>query len=349
MSRWIRFANSVVVPFGGGLHNLEGKPLLQSFRRRRPLHRARWFDCPGLLRDPVGPLERQLPAVVFLPSLYFHHFGHLLTETAAWLSPLLRRKPWPNQPRDLLLGCWTDEAVSSLAEILDWDRDRIHRTQMLQGPIGIAEDWVPVPTMVNRDCVRPSLSRSVRRLLRRLYGSHVQDFTHSSTVEELRRAVSPKTRLYISRSRLPEGLRRIEREAELDQLLLDRGWSVIYPEQLPVNEQLRQLRQAQVIAGPLGSAFHLLFAFGALPRGPLLLTLGFPDELTADGPGLNFGLQFRYQQMVVEHFPLLALQDSALDPRQASRHLPLRFVIEPEEVAQRLEHHAAAFLADLPQ
>ena len=155
-----------------------------------------------------------------------------------------------------------------------------------------------------------------------------------------------RVRLYIS---LPDGLRRIEREAELDQLLLDRGWSVMYPEQLPVNEQLRQLRQAQVIAGPLGSAFHLLFAFGALPRGPLLLTLGFPDELTADGPGLNFGLQFRRQQMVVEHLPLLALQDPALDPSEAPRHLPLRFVIEPEAVAQRLEHHAAAFLADLPQ
>ena len=144
-------------------------------------------------------------------------------------------------------------------------------------------------------------------------------------------------------------MRRIAREAELDQLLLDRGWTVMYPEQLPVNEQLRQLRQSQVIAGPLGSAFHLLFAFGSLPAGPLLLTLGFPGELTTDGPGLNFGLQFRRQQMLVEHLPLLALQDPALDPSEVPRHLPLRFVIEPEAVAQRLEHHAAAFLADLPQ
>ena len=154
---------------------------------------------------------------------------------------------------------------------------------------------------------------------------------------------------YISRSRLPDGLRRIEREAELDQLLLNRGWTVIHPEQLSVNEQLRHLRQAQVIAGPLGSAFHLLFAFGSLPAGPLLLTLGFPGELTTDGPGLNFGLQFRRQQILVEHLPLLALQDPALDPSKVPRHLPLRFVIEPEAVAQRLEHHAAAFLADLPQ
>ena len=120
-------------------------------------------------------------------------------------------------------------------------------------------------------------------------------------LSEQHKTVSPsKSRLYISRSRLPHGLRKIERETELDQLLLDRGWTVMYPEQLPVNEQLRHLRQAQVIAGPLGSAFHLLFAFGSLPAGPLLLTLGSPGELTTDGPGLNFGLQFRRQQMV-EH------------------------------------------------
>ena len=77
-----------------------------------------------------------------------------------------------------------------------------------------------------------------------------------------------------------------------------------------------------------------------------LLTL-FPGELTAI-PGWNFGLQFRRQQMLVEHLPLLAL-DPALDPSEVPRHLPLRFVIEPEAVAQRSEHHAAAFLADLPQ
>ena len=239
--------------------------------------------------------------------------------------------------------------MDSLAELLHWDLDRINRTQTLQGPTVIAEAWVPVPTMVNRDVVGPRHCRSVRRLLRRLHGSRKRDFKHPSAVRAAQLSCCFKPPLYISRSRLPDGLRRIEREAELDQLLLNRGWTVIHPEQLPVHEQLRQLRQAQVIAGPLGSAFHLLFAFGSLPSGPLLLTLGFPDELTADGPGLNFGLQFRRQQMLVEHLPLLALQDPALDPSEVPRNLPLRFEIEPEAVAQRLEHHAAAFLADLPK
>ena len=110
------------------------------------------------------------------------HSHRLALATGAWLSPLLRQKPWPNQPRDLLLGCWTDEAVDTLAELLHWDLDRIHRTQTLRGATAIPEAWVPVPTMVNRDVVGPRHSRSVRRLLRRLHGSRKPDFMHSSAV-----------------------------------------------------------------------------------------------------------------------------------------------------------------------
>ena len=144
-------------------------------------------------------------------------------------------------------------------------------------------------------------------------------------------------------------MRIIEREVELDLLLEGLGWTVIHPETLSIKQQLRYLRKARVVAGPLGSAFHLLFPLGLLPDGPLLLTLGFPDELTADGPGLNFGLQFQSQQLRNHHLPLLALIDPDLDPTQVPRHLPLRFVVEPHEVARQLQQLANAFMTGLPQ
>ena len=109
----------------------------------------------------------------------------------------------------------------------------------------------------------------------------------------------------------------------MDQRQLLESWlaTVIHPEQLPVNEQLRHLRQAQVIAGPLGSAFHLLFAWKCDCLRLLCCSRClFFGELTTDGPGLNFGLQFRRQQMLVEHLPLLALQDPA-DVAQCPEHL----------------------------
>ena len=114
---FIRLFNLALVPldpickFGcrleGGLHNLEGKPLLQSFRRRRPLHRARWFDCP-VPRIPLGRWKRELPPVVFLPSLVpfrpspDRNSSLVVAPSAAEALA---------QSEDLLLGCWTDEAV----------------------------------------------------------------------------------------------------------------------------------------------------------------------------------------------------------------------------------------------
>ena len=70
-----------------------------------------------------------------------------------------------------------------------------------------------------------------------------------------------------------------------------------------------------------------------------MLTLGFPDELTADGPGLNFGLQFRRQQMLVEHLPLLALQDPALDPSEVPRHVTMLKLLLGDPNARKLKRY----------
>ena len=49
-------------------------------------------------------------SVVFLPSLYFHHFGHLLTETitTSFCEEILAQ----SAEEYLAEGLWTDEAVS---------------------------------------------------------------------------------------------------------------------------------------------------------------------------------------------------------------------------------------------
>ena len=337
----------LVAPKAGALHDCMGNVLLHSCLRRRPIERARWFNRPDPLQQPLA-VAAELPKAVFIPGLQFGHFGHLLTETAAWLYPLLRNPSRPRQPRLLLLGGWSAEATKTLIEILRWNPNRVLCTHHLPGLMRVPEVWVPVPTMVNRDYVDRRHCHSVRLLLRRMEHIRKRDFTREAF--DIRSSPhAPSAFLYLSRSRLSSTLRTIEREAELDLLLLELGWRVIHPETLSLRQQLRCLREARVIAGPLGSAFHLLFPLGPLPEGPLLLTLGYPDELTADGPGLNFGLQFQSQQMRNHHLPLLALKDAHLDPTQVPRHLPLRFVVEPHEVARQLQTLASAFTNGLPQ
>jgi hypothetical protein len=46
-------------------------------------------------------------------------------------------------------------------------------------------------------------------------------------------------------------------------------------------------------------------------------------KLTADRPNMNFGMQYKRQQLHCHHLPLLALQDSDLDPSQTPHDLQI--------------------------
>lgn len=69
-------------------------------------------------------------------------------------------------------------------------------------------------------------------------------------------------RVWLSRSRLPEKLARIDGESEMEGCLAAAGWTVIYPEDLTVQEQLSAMADAEEIAGFEGSAFYTLLLAG---------------------------------------------------------------------------------------
>ena len=60
--------------------------------------------------------------------------------------------------------------------------------------------------------------------------------------------------------------------------------------------------------------------------------------------------RLRYnKQLPCNHLPLLALQDPDLDPSQARRDARLEFIVEPEQVALRLQSLADAFISGTPK
>ena len=71
-----------------------------------------------------------------------------------------------------------------------------------------------------------------------------------------------EAKVYLSRARLYPHLRAIRGELALEVNLIRLGWTIIHPERLPMLDQLQTLARAHVIAGELGSAFHLLMYFG---------------------------------------------------------------------------------------
>lgn len=78
-----------------------------------------------------------------------------------------------------------------------------------------------------------------------------------------------RKKVYLSRSKLPSIVRKIGRERELERILLKQGFDIIFPEFLSLPQQIQIFNNAELIAGPIGSAFHTL----PLTRNPNLKIL----------------------------------------------------------------------------
>lgn len=72
-------------------------------------------------------------------------------------------------------------------------------------------------------------------------------------------------KLYISRAQLTKEEKRVQGEAEIEALMARAGYTIYYPEQHSIAEQLATYRSARWVVGGDGSAFHL--AAFALPEG----------------------------------------------------------------------------------
>ncbi|WP_120502351.1 DUF563 domain-containing protein [Roseovarius sp. EL26] len=64
-------------------------------------------------------------------------------------------------------------------------------------------------------------------------------------------------RLYISRSRLKEGLPAVDQEDRIERLMQAAGYTIFHPQLHSIQEQCEHYRAARIIVGGDGSAFHL--------------------------------------------------------------------------------------------
>jgi hypothetical protein len=158
--RWLVSQDLLVAPGAAALWNQSGSPWLESCFRRRKLSEARWFGLPEPIQPPILS-ARQDASFIFLPFLRFDHFGHLLTETAAWLGPLLDKPKARDFPSRILLGSGAAKSLQPLADLLSWDSSQILTTDELSTITSLSQVWLPVPSMVNRDHVHPLHRRVV--------------------------------------------------------------------------------------------------------------------------------------------------------------------------------------------
>lgn len=188
------------------------------------------------VEPPPETVEDHLAGTWIYGGVINPHYGHFLVETLsrAWL---LRRRAdlpvlWHAANKRDVLPAWYREILAML---------------------GIPEErcrTVRRPTSVER-IVLPDAGCVIERWLDPQQARALAVFPFAEFPRRGRR-------VWLSRSRLPEGFARVEGEAEMEACLAEAGWTVIHPETLPVWQQLAAMAEAEEIAGFEGSAFHTL-------------------------------------------------------------------------------------------
>lgn len=328
---------ALLLPGGQGLLDLQGRRLGASFLRRgADLER---FPNPEPQGLPPPALAAALAAaesvetLVFLPFLEFHHFGHWLTETAAWLGPLLDPGlDWltaAGEEAELMVSAQAAPALAELERLLPLGRRRWRSSVSLQAPLRVERVLVPVPSLCLGHSIRADHGRHLRLLLERRVGAMVP-------LPPPLAGPPDGSRLYLSRSRLDRSHRQIREEETLEQELQRRGWRIAWPETQPLAEQLQQLRKASVIAGPRSSAMHLLLYFGTQLTGRTLITLCVAN--------LNLSTTYRLQASLqgVRWLALGCLQEDPEGGKPFQVDCDLMPLLEPPQLADQLERLADA-------
>jgi hypothetical protein len=356
-------ADCYIFPWANGLHDQHGNPIAGSYLERGPERQIDYpFGAPQrLTKSQLAEKTESRNTVVFLPYSDLSHFGHLLTEGVAWMWPFLsdeiqrelegdadwkvvladrayRRKvrfdPATSPPTaDMAIPvapAYRPENLPSISRLTELPVDRFLHVSTLPGPMKCKKVLLPYPSMINRRSISKHHFAHVQTAVDRFYCISQEDKT-----ECLQQANRKDTidKVYLSRSKLPGDLRWVHEEPELEKHLIERGWKIVYPELLPVSQQLKILAGARVLAGEAGSAFHLLMYFGHQFERKTVITMGVHD-LNQDQRVLNIINQLRMQP--VQHCYLACLQ------RDVRRGVADRsFLRSPRTIARHLEKIAS--------
>ncbi|MEW6225962.1 MAG: glycosyltransferase family 61 protein [Chloroflexota bacterium] len=226
---------------------------------------ARFGSTPaGWLRRVTGGRRfrgRRLNGTWLYAGTWMHQFGHFVTETVTTL--------WPD-PIDV--AGLVAHPFAHLETRYPWQTDLVELSGYGARPLVLALEpvrverlLVPTRPFVAAAYATPMAVRAWERIAEAATGA-------AGTPE-------PSGNVFLSRSRFHRrtgdasrlDTRRLENEEELDELMRSRGWRVIYPEEMPIGDQVRAVRSARVIAGMSGSALHLA-AFA--PSGTRVLEIG---------------------------------------------------------------------------
>jgi len=292
----LRYRDALWLKGGGALYDGNtGLALPGSFLTRFP--RARQTPTCSTYRLELTRSLSAFPSLeraLFLPFSLCSNFGHFMTETIAFLWPLLSDSDCDLVGVPALLShCTSGDPAAQVIHALLRHRHAFPLLEVdLPEAVHIQEVLVPQPSL---------------RLHASCSATYLQ--TASAIAEWLLEGQPPLVselplgdKLFISRSALGPETRSVDQEQALEALLQEHGWVIFRPEQHSLAEQVAVYRHARVVAAFEGSALHGLSFLGRAACPPGIVLLG-------DTPSPDYFLQFRAQQL-----PGFFIQCTRLDP-----------------------------------
>jgi hypothetical protein len=180
--------------------------------------------------------ERSIPRAVF-GGFVFAHFGHFLVESLSrlWIEEISTIDS--SVPLVWIRGGMGWEFTPWMTEIcrrIGLERE-IVLVDARTGPLGVEELIIPQAGFELREWMHPM---QMKRLGTTPWLPNASD-----------------SRVWLSRTRVGESAG-LTQEHEVEAVLAERGWSIICPESLSIDEQVETLVGASHVAGVEGSALH---------------------------------------------------------------------------------------------
>ena len=206
-------------------------PMLISSRAHR------WYQ------RSVAPVQvsEKLDSCIWVGTFYCH-FGHFITETLPRLLSI--RRALDANPQARILGFASPGLGGSDRPFPD------HVTWFCQ-KLGIdlsRLDILHTPALVAHLTIPP-----VPFSARFSYAPPLRDLILQSGLPNMR---TTNERLFLTRRNLSANATRIHNIAEIEDLYSKAGYTILAPENLPLEEQIARITGAKVISGENGSALH---------------------------------------------------------------------------------------------
>lgn len=177
--------------------------------------------------------------VIFMGGGYiFSHFGHFLLEGISRTYPLLDKK-FQNKKLVFVVKRGTKSLPSYILTMLGGLGVKSENIILISKTTRFAGVYVPPQASVLTKYICPVMGDVFKTISKKLSIKTVKNYD----------------KIYLSRGRMNDG--RTFGEGAIEKIFAKNGYKIIYPETLPVAEQITLAHNCKIMAGTAGTALHL--------------------------------------------------------------------------------------------